>query len=498
MEMTTQRLAPFVSRLRFDVAALIEIDLRSLALFRIGVAFVLLVDLVSRVWDLDAFYGASGVLPPSLARALWDQRVVVSPFTWVASWPSLLWIGVVLLAIAALCLMLGVFPRLAAAVAWALLAALQDRNPALYMAGDRYLLLMLMWCILLPTGARLSLRPAPLSATRMRSWAGGGLLLQVMLVYVVAGLKKTGPEWFDGTALWYALSEDGYVTAAGQWLRAQPALVGPLSYGIKWVETLGPLLVLSPWNNGAARVAAVGLFWALHLGLQTFQTIGVFQLVGLAAWLAFLPSSVWDGRTTHESTGREAPTLPAERGQPVRWWSERLALVPIAYVIIVVIYATSGVLVRGTAYPEPLWVHRAAVRLHLQEGWAMFSSLSHERFWYLAPGRLADGSEVEVLRRAPLEWTRPSDIQSAQRGFRWTRYLDNAVERGFSDPAFRATYPALLEYLCKEWNAHSESKRRLERVELVVVKEKIPSPGAAGLAPSERYLVATRHCSPAL
>jgi hypothetical protein len=493
-DVTRQRLAFFVSRL----GALIEIDLRSLALFRIGVAIALLIDLISRVRDLNALYGASGVLPPQLARALWDQRVAVSPFTWVAAWPSLMWIGVTLLSIAAVCLMVGVFPRLAAAMAWALLAALQDRNPALYMAGDRYLLLMLMWCILLPTGARLSLRPAPPSATRIRSWASAGLLLQVMLVYVIAGLKKTGPEWSEGTALWYALNEDGYVTAAGQWLRAQPALVGPLSYGIRWVETLGPLLVLSPWKNGAARLAAVALFWALHLGLQTFQAIGIFQLVGLAAWLVILPSALWDRRTTHEPTGGEALTLPANRGRPARWWSERLALVPIAYAIIVVICAVTGVLVRGTAYPEPLWVHRAAVRLHLQEGWAMFSSFSHERFWYLAPGRLADGSEVEVLRRTPLEWTRPSDIQSAQRGFRWTRYLDNAIERGFYDPAFRATHAALLEYLCNEWNARNASNRRLARVELMVVKEKIPSPGVAGLAPSERHLVATRNCSPGL
>ena len=482
-----------ISGLRFDVGTLIEIDLRSLALFRIGVALVLLVDLLSRVRDLDAHYGAHGVLPPQLARTLWDQRVAVSPFTWVAAWPSLLWSGVALLALAALCLMMGVFPRVAAATAWVLLAALQDRNPALYMAGDRYLLLLLMWCILLPTGARLSLRPGSLSATRIRSWAGAGLLLQVVLVYVIAGLKKTRSEWSDGTALWYALGEAEYVTAAGQWLRAQPAQIGSLSFSVKWVEILGPLLVLSPWCNGAARVAAVGLFWGLHLGLQTFQATGIFQLVGLAAWLVFLPSTLWDRRTTDVSPERDPLTRPGKRGYSGRW-SERLALVPIAYVLIVVSYAVTGVLVRGAAYPEPLWIHRAAVRLHLQEGWAMFSSFSHEQLRFLAPGRLADGSQVEVLRRAPLEWDRPRDFQSIQRGFRWARYLDNAIERGLSDPPFQATHAALLECLCREWNAHSELKGRLQRVELVVVKEEIPGPGTASVAPSERYLLATHDC----
>ena len=72
------------------LGALFEIDLRSLALFRIGVAVTLLVDLASRVRDLDAFYAAQGVLPPALARSLWDRRVALSPFTWVAESTPLL------------------------------------------------------------------------------------------------------------------------------------------------------------------------------------------------------------------------------------------------------------------------------------------------------------------------------------------------------------------------------------------------------------------------
>jgi hypothetical protein len=484
-----------LTRLRAELGTLIEIDLRSLALFRVGVALALLVDLVLRVCDLRALYGAGGVLPPKLASALWGLRVKVSPFTWVAAWPSLLWAGVGLLAIAALCLAVGVTPRLAAAVAWGLLAALQDRNPALYMGGDRYLLLLLMWCILLPAGARLSLRPAPPGVTRIRSWAGAGLLLQVVLVYLLSGLKKTGPEWFDGTALWYALNEDEYVTAAGRWLRSQTALIGPLSFGVKWVEMAGPLLVLSPWRNGAARLAAVALFWAFHLGLQTFQAIGVFQLVGLAAWLVFLPAAIWDWGTKHNSNERKAPIQPEPQIQPARW-SERLALVPLAYLIVVIAYAITGMLVRATPYPVPASVDRVAIPLHLQEGWAMFPSIPRDRLRFVAPGRLADGSDIEVLGRAPLNWSRPSDLQSAQRGFRWTLYLGNAIRRGIHEPTFQATHPALLKFLCREWNASNKREHRLEQVALEVVTETIPGPGSAGAAAGGRYLLATRDCPP--
>ncbi len=50
----------------------------------------------------------------------------------------------------------------------------------------------------------------------------------------------------------------------------------------------------------------------------------------------------------------------------------------------------------------------------------MFSSIEPSRVWFLAPGRLADSSEIEVLRRAPLDWYKPADLQSAQRGILWT------------------------------------------------------------------------------
>jgi vitamin K-dependent gamma-carboxylase-like protein len=482
---------------RFDVGALIEIDLRSLALFRIGVAITVLVDLVSRVRDLDALYGAGGVLPPELARTLWDARVAASVFTWVAPWPSLLWAGAIALAIAAACLALGLAPRLSAVAAWVLLAALQDRNPGLYMSGDRYLLLLLMWCILLPTGARLSLRPASPGVTRIRSWAGAGLLLQIVLVYVLTGLKKTGGEWLDGTALWYALNQEQYVTAAGQWLRSQTALIGALSRVIKWVEIFGPLLVLSPVRNAAARAMAVGLFWTMHLGLHAFQAIGVFQLVGLAAWSVFLPSALWDWLVPGESSGAEGTSRADQRIQPAPW-SERLALVPLAYLIIVIVYTGTGLVVRGTPhYPVPAGVDRVATFLHLQEGWAMFATVGPYHTWYLAPGRLADGSDVEVLRRAPLDWTRPLDVQSAQRGFRWTLYLGNAVRRGLVDPPFQATYSPLLDYLCRDWNAHHGSERRLEHVSLVVTAEIIGGPGSEGNGPRGRHEFAAYDCPPA-
>ena len=126
----------------------------------------------------------------------------------------------------------------------------------------------------------------------------------------------------------------------------------------------------------------------------------------------------------------------------------------------------------------------------------MFQSPRKRWTWFLAPGRLADGTEIEVLRRAPLDWSQPSDPQSEQRGFRWTLYLEAAIARGVYDPPFRVTHPALLEYLCREWNARNGWQSRLEHVELVMAVETIPGPDwyhpKQILSPGHSRLLASR------
>ena len=326
--------------------------------------------------------------------------------------------------------------------------------------------------------------------TRVRSWAGTGVLVQIALVYVVTGLKKTDPEWFDGTAVWYALSMEEYVTALGRWVRMQPALIAPLSYGVKWVEIFGPLLVFSPWRNTATRLIAFGLFWTLHLGLEICQAIGIFQLVGLAAWLAVLPSAVWDRRTTAPST--DGGSLRNAR------WAEWLALVPLAYLAIVLALVGSGAAVGRPHHPVPRAVDRIAVPLHIQEGWAMFTDLSGSNPWFMAPGRLTNGEEIEVLRRGPLDWRKPPDVQSTLRGFRWTMYFFNVIgRRGAGEWESEATRWALLDYLCREWNAENPPARRLESVSLVMVIGPMPRPGSPP-PPSEPVVLGRRICGPGI
>ena len=124
----------------------------------------------------------------------------------------------------------------------------------------------------------------------------------------------------------------------------------------------------------------------------------------------------------------------------------------------------------------------------------MFWSVGSYRIWYVAPGHLADGSEIEVLRRAPMDWSSPTDLLTAQRGFRWSLYLRNAVPKGLAEPAFQGIYPPFLDYLCREWNAHNSREHRLVYISLVGMVEKIPEVGSVTNGRIERVTITTRDC----
>lgn len=473
--------------------AVFEIDLRSLGCFRIAVAAVVLLDLVWRAQDMEALYGANGVLPPAVASTLWDWRTVYSPFTLLSASPALLWAGFAATAMGAVLLMLGIAPRFAAALTWFLLASLQNRNPPLYMVGDRFLLLLLMWCVLLPTGARFSLRPAPAGVTRLRSWAAAGLIVQLIAAYVLTGAKKTGVEWFDGTALWYALNGPDNVRELGRWLLEYPSLTVPLSHAVKWGETLAPLLMLSPWRNSMCRLAAVGFFWAFHLGVEATMQIGIFQFVGMAAWIAALPPLFWRWLPARN---KESRLTFAVQHAPVGFACklDLAAIGLLLYMTVQLGFNVTGVVRTGVPDPGPRWINAIAHTLHFQEGWAMYMRVPRQRRWLVVPGRLVDDSMIDALRGAPLQWTKPANFQSVQGGFRWTHYLNNAIVKASYEPRMVATHEPLLDYFCRRWNERQDGTRKLQQVELHLITETIPEPGYPGVPPPIDFAMAKREC----
>lgn len=288
-----------------------SLDLRSLALLRIGLGTVLVVDLINRGLWLRAHYTDFGVMPrPALLDTVWDSAWLSIHLSSGAFWPTA---ALFLIAGAfAIALVVGYRTTIASVVSWFLLISLQARNPMVLQGGDIVLRLAMFWAIFLPLGARWSVdaaldpegEPTGATANRYVSVATLAYVAQLGYIYLFAALLKDSPEWrTEFSAAYYALSLDQFRTPIGDWLWRQPEAVlevltmvtfGLEAYG--WGLLLAPLLTLPFFERSHAfwRLVAVALFVGMHMSFAVTMRLGLFSYIVSVAWLALLPGWFWE------------------------------------------------------------------------------------------------------------------------------------------------------------------------------------------------------------
>lgn len=274
------------------------VDLRTLALFRMGIGTMLLVDLVLRMRDLSAHYTDAGVFPRQAAiEYLSNWRISLYLANGSFDFQLLMF---AIAGLAALLLALGWRTRLMTVLSWLLLMSLHNRNPLLLQGGDNLLLMMLFWGMFLPLGARFSVDAALDSRTAMRdnayfSVATIALLVQFMSVYFFSAFLKSGPEWLPlGSATFLALNTDVMVTWVGVWARQFPVLLQGLTYFVWFLELLGPLLIFSPLFFIPIRLTLMIFFMLMHLGFLGMLHVGLFPFISILSLSTFTPGAVWD------------------------------------------------------------------------------------------------------------------------------------------------------------------------------------------------------------
>ncbi|MBT9316395.1 DCC1-like thiol-disulfide oxidoreductase family protein [Leptothoe spongobia] len=275
------------------------LDLRSLALLRVGLALVILADLWCRWGDLLAHYSDQGVVPRSLLGELWQ------PGYWsIHALSGAVWWQGVCFAIAtfsALLMLIGYRTRWATVLAWVMVISLHNRNPLIVFAADDVLRAILFWAMFLPLGSSYSVDQALNTSSipqpqRILTGATLGLMVQQCYIYMFSALFKTTSQdwWPDGTAVYYSLSFDQYVTPLGSFLLHLGPLLTVFTLVTLVLEWLGPLLLWSPIKTDLCRMVAVVVFILLHLGFGLTLNLGIFPTLSCVTWLAFIPTSVWD------------------------------------------------------------------------------------------------------------------------------------------------------------------------------------------------------------
>ena len=526
---TTEATSPpskggFSAWVRSAVDDVFGIDLRALATMRILLGTILLRDLWVRSYDLVAFYSDRGALPREAILERLDGTWRFSLHMMNGEWQFQAALFLINAVFAAMFLV-GWRTKLANVVCWIFLISLHARGSIQLQAGDVVLRLLMFWSLFLPLGARASLdalqRPSlKHAAGRVVSVASAALAVQMASIYLFTAILKSGRPWRDGSAVYYALSIDyfgkqpfcetvlstvpvidflGADTHA--WLVANvwptihpqvPWVVSVLTFSTVIWEWVGPFLLFVPFFRSPLRTFTVGSFIALHLGFFMGLEIGLFPWICIAAWVAFLPSAVWDrlGWTDAPSVRRPIRREP--------WLHNAVALF---FFLLMVNWNLSSIRKQFPSMPSvPTEVRWVGHLLRLDQNWNMFAPYPlKDDGWYVMPGKLVNGGEVDLWGGGEPTWvpvddsdghkpllkpgddsleldrTQPEDVAGMYPSQRWRKYMRNIWLKKYK--SLRLYYG---KHLCRQWNADHKGAERLKSFKIVYMKQVTPKPGETG------------------
>lgn len=311
-----------------------RVDPRPAGLFRIAFGVVVLWTLLDLIPLMRFLFTDEGLWLPAMARRnyggslreLWDPEYgferwwSVLPALWgkfslfhLRADPAFVYAVFALTCACVTAMILGIRTRLATLASWFLINTFYTYSPIFYSGGDTVLRVFLFLGVLTRWGEAYSLDAwwrrkrellggaAVIPALRkIPAWPLRLMMLQLAIIYCATGALKSGLTWFDGTALFYALSLDHFYRHPVQ-IQVATFLhrIGflPLATWITrtW-ETLFPLALLAAGLRAFERDLSAGTWpyaqvWRRRLShaLVVVVIVALAVVVGLTAYYYYRP-----------------------------------------------------------------------------------------------------------------------------------------------------------------------------------------------------------------
>jgi len=458
---------------------LFGIDPRSLALFRISAATLLLADLATRATDLNVMYSDDGMFPRMeicrLSTSIWNWS-----FHFASGSPTIQALFFGLAGILALALLLGFETRLATIGSWLMLVSLHHRVPPILSGADILLRMLLFWAMFLPLERAWSIDRRLLQGSKtilprhdeeVCSIASAAILLQLALMYFCSAIFKSNADWISGEAIAGSLRHNFYASPFGAFLLHFPRMLKVLTWATFILEWIGPLLLFFPKSTARLRMFIVAALAAMHLGIALFLEVDLFSPVALAGLCLFLPAQFWNNRLFVRFFPVAETDKVSAPGPSVRtsfaFLGQALCAVFMVYVLAVNLSNLPGRPL-GAFAPEK-W-KPLAMTFGLGQRWAMFASIPSNNGWYVARAKLTDGSEVDLLRHgAPITWEKPDYPAGIYPNYRWRKLFR---EMAYADDAgYQLLRPTVAEFLCRNWNSQAGPEKRVLEFELIYCHE---------------------------
>jgi Vitamin K-dependent gamma-carboxylase len=451
-------------------------DLRSIALLRIALGLLLMLDAAMRWPDIEALYTDSGYFN----RSMVDQYFTLFAGadwkfgTWSlhllsgeASWQYTLFAAQ---AVCGALLTVGLLTRVSIVAAWVLVASAQIRGPLVITAGDFILKVMLFWSIFLPLSRYCSidrmikkrLQRSPESAaepTWFVSWATTGYLIQLVVIYFCTGQAKWNEIWFSGDAMFYVLHLDIFCRPGSRQLLEYPLLLKLISWGTLFIEAVLVWFLLCPWRTTMWRVLNMFAYWSFHLGILLSMSIGLFPWICFALWLPLIPTGFWNWILGAQKQSLLTFSLTGAR--QFAWQTiEGICLVIIGLTIFWNMANIEQLGLVGNRIPSPVRVLARVTAV--DQRFQMFGVPPKLSPFFVYEARLKDQAKVDLFRPGhQVSFEMPKSVLLTIPTHNW-RQLHRNLTNDFGLP-FRAP---LLDYQVRRWNATHGDERQVVEAKL--------------------------------
>lgn len=451
-----QRGRAFARKLAEALARTSGMDLRSLALFRVGLGLVVFIDLFQRLRHFKAFYHFEGIVPPGSASI--GFLPVLDGFDAHALSLPVLWAGL----IAAALLILGRKARTMAALCWIVLAFLNSRNWMVLHLADRLVLLMLMWAVLLPIGRHWALDARDRARREQRIHFGVatvGLHLQVAVVYFTGALLKSRqPTWRDGSHLGNTIERIEYLSPVGMVLKDLTFLHTPTTWIVLYLQLFGALLLLTPWRFTHLRGVILGSLALLQLGMGTALNVGLFPWISIVGLIALVPPGVWGQAHSTKLRVTSAKSVPHRLGAYAQ------GSIGLLFITVMTLETLNDHLHLRSASG---FVGHLPGGSNFMQRWTMFTAPASHGGWFIVPAITSQGDTINLLRDGePPSRNPPSDPWKDFRSHRWRILIANSL-RATQIPENRERF---LRYLMEDWNDKAEPRAKVKSLELVEMR----------------------------
>ncbi|MBW3595911.1 MAG: HTTM domain-containing protein [Planctomycetes bacterium] len=297
----------------------------TLALIRILGGGMLLYTHLAWTLHLSNFLGPNSWVTREVSQSL-HQDTWAWSYWWLVDSPALMWTLHIAAVVVFAMLMLGVYTRVVAVLAWLMAVAYCHRLIGAMFGLDTTNTMIALYLMVGPAGAVWSVdhwrarrgaeragRKAPDVQPSVSANVAIRLLqLHLCIVYLFGGIgKMRGELWWDGSALWYALANYEYQSLPMTWLIHAPWLIALLSAVTLFWETFYCFLV---WPR-LTRPIALGMAVLVHGGIAAFMGMITFGLAMIFANLAFIPPEMTRS-CVERLAGRRS--RPHDQAQPAR------------------------------------------------------------------------------------------------------------------------------------------------------------------------------------